>query len=561
MADAHPLFAYSTVATAPSPATSGTSLVVASGHGTRFGSTFPCNATVYQAGATAEQIASGGEIVRITARSTDTLTITRAQEGTSARTILVGDQIAVTVTPKSFTDLEAEVATAQTLVAVQAAQIAARQRANQGYWVGSGLDLGVSGTAGKLSLAAGMAVIGSTDLRVAASSAITGTNTAFDDITEMADATYPKWVLVEMTTTGTITYTGGTAAAAPVIPAFTASCIPLGLLYIPAGATNATTIDDALTTPNGNVKLVDLRERSGLPVTGWNYDTDTWVRVSAASFKVESKDVTARFTKGTRIALYDGTTTIYGAVASSAFSTDTTVNLISMTEYRIADATLSAPRFSYEVSPQGYPGWFTYLPTLSGWSVAANTAANPGDSILTSVSTTIATSLFNKTSHGLANGTAVTLAGVSTTTGVANNTIYYVVSANTNDFQLSATYGGSAITLGGTTDAALSVTTVGRYRWSCLGNICTVAMRHGASGTSTNTVHSILLPVQARNQTPSTLSYTNPMVSIDNNTIQAGSFIVANNGTSMSAHGILGSAASTASGVSRVAGGQVIYEF
>lgn len=104
--DAHPLFAYSTVATAPSPATTGLSLVVATGQGTRFGSVFPYNATVYQASATAEQIASGGEVIRITARVSDTLTIVRMQEGTAARTILVGDQIVVGPTPKTITDVE-----------------------------------------------------------------------------------------------------------------------------------------------------------------------------------------------------------------------------------------------------------------------------------------------------------------------------------------------------------------------------------------------------------------------------------------------------------------------
>lgn len=102
--DAHPNFAYSTVATAPSPATSGTSLVVASGDGTKFATTPPFNAVVWPAGA--QPSSSNAEIVRITNRSTDTLTITRTQESTSARTIVVGDQIAVTITQKTLTDIE-----------------------------------------------------------------------------------------------------------------------------------------------------------------------------------------------------------------------------------------------------------------------------------------------------------------------------------------------------------------------------------------------------------------------------------------------------------------------
>lgn len=96
-------FAYSTVATAPSPATSGTSLVVASGEGALFPST-PFNAVAWPAGTL--PLASNAEVVRVTARSTDTLTITRAQEGSSAKSIAVGWQIGANVTDKTFDDLE-----------------------------------------------------------------------------------------------------------------------------------------------------------------------------------------------------------------------------------------------------------------------------------------------------------------------------------------------------------------------------------------------------------------------------------------------------------------------
>lgn len=102
--DAHtPNFSFSLVATAPSPATSGTSLVVTAGGGALFPAA-PFNATVWPVGV--QPLASNAEIVRVTAISTDTLTIVRAQEGSSARTIIVGDQIAATITAKTFTDIE-----------------------------------------------------------------------------------------------------------------------------------------------------------------------------------------------------------------------------------------------------------------------------------------------------------------------------------------------------------------------------------------------------------------------------------------------------------------------
>src|ERR1035437_7149636 len=103
MSDQHLNFAYSSVATAPSPATSGTSLVLNSGDGALFPAA-PFQATIWPTAS--NPLSSNAEIVRVTVKSTDTLTITRAQEGTSARTVIPGDQIAAGITVKSITDVE-----------------------------------------------------------------------------------------------------------------------------------------------------------------------------------------------------------------------------------------------------------------------------------------------------------------------------------------------------------------------------------------------------------------------------------------------------------------------
>jgi hypothetical protein len=100
--DQHVNFAYTTVATVPSPAASGTSIVVTDG--SVFGSTFPIHAVITAAGTTA--VNSNSEIVKITARSSNTLTITRAQKGSSARTVLSGDRIYAGVLAHHLTDIE-----------------------------------------------------------------------------------------------------------------------------------------------------------------------------------------------------------------------------------------------------------------------------------------------------------------------------------------------------------------------------------------------------------------------------------------------------------------------
>jgi len=101
--DAHKNLAVATVATAPSPATSGTSLVVTSGQGARFPAV-PFNATIWPAWNAPDP--ANAEIVRVTARSTDTLTIARAQESTTARTVVVGDLISAGITALTVTDIE-----------------------------------------------------------------------------------------------------------------------------------------------------------------------------------------------------------------------------------------------------------------------------------------------------------------------------------------------------------------------------------------------------------------------------------------------------------------------
>ena len=101
--DAHKNFALSLVASAPTPATSGTSLTVTSSEGALFPAA-PFNATI--APPSGLPTSANAEIVRVTARTGDVFTLARAQEGSTARAVQVGDLIAATITAKSLTDLE-----------------------------------------------------------------------------------------------------------------------------------------------------------------------------------------------------------------------------------------------------------------------------------------------------------------------------------------------------------------------------------------------------------------------------------------------------------------------
>lgn len=86
---------------ASSLTSSGTSITVASGHGSRF----PSLSSGEHFYATLIDSSNNLEIVKVTARSSDVLTATRAQESTTARAFAIGDRIELRVTAQGLTDL------------------------------------------------------------------------------------------------------------------------------------------------------------------------------------------------------------------------------------------------------------------------------------------------------------------------------------------------------------------------------------------------------------------------------------------------------------------------
>jgi len=146
--DPHGNLAYGTVATAPSPPNSGTTLTLAVGQG----ATFPnpgaigYNATVWPPNVIPLQ--SNAEIVRITAVVGDQLTITRTQEGSTAKSILTGWQIAATITAKVITDIENAIpSTAGLLSAVNiSAGTTSRNLSALTFANASGVSFGLNGS-------------------------------------------------------------------------------------------------------------------------------------------------------------------------------------------------------------------------------------------------------------------------------------------------------------------------------------------------------------------------------------------------------------------------------
>lgn len=107
--DPHLNWIRSTVAGAPSPALSGTALTLAAGEGALFPAT-TAGSNSYNLVAWPDGVPlsrTNSEIIRVDSRSTDVLSsIQRAQEGSTAKAIAIGWQVALVPTAKTYTDIE-----------------------------------------------------------------------------------------------------------------------------------------------------------------------------------------------------------------------------------------------------------------------------------------------------------------------------------------------------------------------------------------------------------------------------------------------------------------------
>ena len=96
---------------------------------------------------------------------------------------------------------------------------------------------------------------------------------------------------------------------------------------------------------------------------GWVKIPDTWTYVSASQFSVPG-DQTTIYLKGLRLRFRQGGSYKYGIVASSAFTSVTTVTIVVNSDYTLANAAITANEYSFLAVPQGFPDRFNYAATV-----------------------------------------------------------------------------------------------------------------------------------------------------------------------------------------------------
>lgn len=108
----------------------------------------------------------------------------------------------------------------------------------------------------------------------------------------------------------------------------------------------------------------------------------------------------------------------------------------------------------------------------------------------------LSTETFTLASSGLANGDVIVFDSVGTVTGISINTQYYIIGVSGNDFQISLTYGGSAVAMAGATTTlptfrkTLDIQTVrkpGYITVQVSGNVAILPLEHFDTDSATET--------------------------------------------------------------------------
>ena len=182
-----------------------------------------------------------------------------------------------------------------------------------------------------------------------------------------------------------------------------------------SGGIKTDTIDEKTTNAGVTVDGLLIKDGAIANWDGWMPAGETWTYASATSFTV-SGDVTAKYPKGTKIKLTQTTVKYFYVIGTSYSAPNTTITITGGSDYSLANAAITDNYYSYVSSPQGFPDWFNYTPTLGATGS------------MTFTSTTIQLARFKII------GSMVTaaVAAIGTTGGTASNglTFTHPVAAN-----------------------------------------------------------------------------------------------------------------------------------
>lgn len=132
------------------------------------------------------------------------------------------------------------------------------------------------------------------------------------------------------------------------------------------GVTGNTTIGGNLTV-SGSITGISGGD-------GWISVSQTWTYASASTFTIVG-DYTGTYQVGDRVKLTQTTAKYFYITAVSYSAPNTTVTLTAGSDYSLANAAITSPYFSRAVLPYGFPAYFNYTPTITGFSATTTNLA------------------------------------------------------------------------------------------------------------------------------------------------------------------------------------------
>lgn len=216
---------------------------------------------------------------------------------------------------------------------------------------------------------------------------------------------------------------------------------------------------------HGYVANQKIEFNNVVTTTGVAADTTYYVRannMTANAFEISASEATYtitaadnKFTLASHGYTNNDTIVFSSITSTTGFSVNTTYHIVGV----------SGNDFQIATSQGGSAVALTTDGSATAAGAAVDLATGDGkgairvvptkvDVIAQAVVLTDATDKVTLSSHGYSNGDQIQFARISNANNLTVGTIYYVVSSNTNDFQVATTSGGSAIAFGTGSDGA-----------------------------------------------------------------------------------------------------------
>jgi hypothetical protein len=132
---------------------------------------------------------------------------------------------------------------------------------------------------------------------------------------------------------------------------------------------------------------------------GWIPANETWTYASATTITVPS-GAASKYQKGDKIKITNNSATKYFYIVGVA---DTVLTVTGGSDYTVHDSAITNPFFSKIENPQGFPHWFNWTETYTGFS------ADPTSDCIFKVSGNTVSIIIRGVTNGTSNATGFTI--------------------------------------------------------------------------------------------------------------------------------------------------------